>query len=281
MSITMPDAGDSASDDKLMPDEESDEESDDNMDAYRVSKRKSKGKLKKNDNRTRIGNRRVAHDVPNAPLEGIILESEDQRATWKIICGRKIVPERSLSKAIIKNSQTYIDILQDAKVLSMMDNAKRYWVRLVREFVCYLSHKIHEAGHEMYQKVKLRGHIFYFSPRVINSYYGIYNTEKPNPIQPEDGGGLDVKPLTISEKLMKGKGRTTEIEGGDSVKRVRIAELEGKIQALKKPVTPVVSTEKPDVGPSVVATSDGGSSEADHFINVEEGVNEDPTIEGA
>ncbi|GAA0160566.1 hypothetical protein LIER_43530 [Lithospermum erythrorhizon] len=140
-STTMPNVEDSVVDDKLMPDEESDEELDDNLEAYRVSKRKSKGKLKENDDKTRIGNKRVAHDMPNAPLEGIVLESED------------------------------------VGILSMMDSAKRYWVRLVREFVCYLSDKIEEAGHETYPKVKLKGHMFDFSPRVINSYYGISNSE--------------------------------------------------------------------------------------------------------
>ncbi|GAA0167855.1 hypothetical protein LIER_22698 [Lithospermum erythrorhizon] len=63
-SMTMPDAEDSAVDDKLM----SDGGSNDNLDAYRISKRKSKGKLKENDDRTGIGNRRVVHDVANAPL---------------------------------------------------------------------------------------------------------------------------------------------------------------------------------------------------------------------
>ncbi|GAA0186333.1 hypothetical protein LIER_33621 [Lithospermum erythrorhizon] len=251
-SMTMPDGEDSTDNDKIMSNEGSDRESDDNLYAYRISKRKSKGNLKENDDRTRIENRRVVHDVADAPLEGIVLDFED------------------------------------TGILSMMDNAKRYWVRLVREFVCCLSDKIDEDGHEAYQKVKLRGHTFDFNPRVTNSYYGISNSEmaastlslrylvlhkaplsclvlgsnntnvshlmekvlyvlgsdeqlnigqvifdqvidhakshstlkpigfscmicdillaqKPDLLQPEDGVGIDVTPLMISEKLMKGK----------------------------------------------------------------------------
>ncbi|GAA0164155.1 hypothetical protein LIER_19860 [Lithospermum erythrorhizon] len=374
----MPDVEDSVTDDILMPDKESN----DNLNAYRVSKRKSQDKLKENDDKTRIENRRVAHDVVDVPLEGIVLESEVQRARWNIVCGRKIEPERSLSEATIKNAQTYIDIMQDVGILPMMDNAKRYWVRLVREFVCCLSDKIDEAGHETYQKVKLREHMFDFSPRVINSYYGISNSEvngyflkqayiirelngnttkiwpaditqlvastlslrysvlhkaalsclvpgsnntnvsyimgkvlyvlgsneklnigqvifdqiidhakshstlkpigifsmiygillaqKPDLLQPEHGVGVDV----FEEKQQRLK---EEIQS----KEARIIELEGKIRALKIPVPLVVTTEQTAAGPSVIATSGRGSFDADHFMDVEEGVDEDHAVEGA
>ncbi|GAA0184201.1 hypothetical protein LIER_31489 [Lithospermum erythrorhizon] len=79
--MTMPDAEDSTTDDKLMFDEGSDGQSDENLDAYRIFKRKS-------------------HDVADVNLEGIVLDFEVQRVRCNIICGRKILPKRSYQRKL-------------------------------------------------------------------------------------------------------------------------------------------------------------------------------------
>ncbi|GAA0149900.1 hypothetical protein LIER_08957 [Lithospermum erythrorhizon] len=57
---------------RIVPRDNSSSEAEDDLGTLRISKRESKGKLQENDDRTRIGNKRVAHNVKDAPLEGVV-----------------------------------------------------------------------------------------------------------------------------------------------------------------------------------------------------------------
>ncbi|GAA0179159.1 hypothetical protein LIER_42204 [Lithospermum erythrorhizon] len=82
----------------------------------------SKSKMKINDNRNRINNRRIAKDVEDVPTDGVEFCFEEHE---------------------------------------------------VREFVCNVSEEIVDPASFMFHKAKLRGHVFRFSPALINKHYGI------------------------------------------------------------------------------------------------------------
>ncbi|GAA0176026.1 hypothetical protein LIER_29093 [Lithospermum erythrorhizon] len=226
-------------------------------DVAEILKQRSKEKLKKNDNRNKVYNRRIAKDVPNVPIEGVDFNSEEHEARWKFICASNILPEKYLFE-ITYNNQTYIAILEDAS--------------------------------PMLHQVKLRGHIFNFRPELINNHYGKTNdritgatlkladimgylliNQYREVLKVEDGLGEDAKSLTISDKLMIVKHvvdvslnaaeQTEVVPKGEvvamlinafeeeqqrleveiQVKKVKVTELQAKIQSLKAIVPPAVN----------------------------------------
>ncbi|GAA0151914.1 hypothetical protein LIER_37382 [Lithospermum erythrorhizon] len=140
----------------------------------KVLRERSKNKLKVNDNRNRINNRRIARNVKDFSTEGMDFYSKEHRARWKFGCARNIRLERFLYE-ITYNNQTYIDILQDARLLGILTEIGVYWPQLLRKFVCNLSEEIVDPASSMSHKVKLQGHIFSFSPALINKHYGMNN----------------------------------------------------------------------------------------------------------
>ncbi|GAA0165516.1 hypothetical protein LIER_20901 [Lithospermum erythrorhizon] len=104
--------------------------------AASLARRKSKGKLKVNDDRNRINNRRIAKGV------------EDMN----------ILLERYLSK--------------ESRMQAIGGDIGPYWPSIVREFICNLSEDVTDPYSPMFHKVKLRGQVFEFSPVMINRHYG-------------------------------------------------------------------------------------------------------------
>ncbi|GAA0166653.1 hypothetical protein LIER_40230 [Lithospermum erythrorhizon] len=111
-----------------MDDNESEEEN-----VAKVLKERSKKKLKVNDNRNRINNRRIAKDVDDVPTEGVEFCSEEHKARWKLVCVMNILPERILFD-VTYNNQTYINILQDVGLLGTLSEIGPYWPQMVREY---------------------------------------------------------------------------------------------------------------------------------------------------
>ncbi|GAA0145568.1 hypothetical protein LIER_05738 [Lithospermum erythrorhizon] len=85
-------------------------------------------------------------------------EAEDDPSTLRI--------SKRESKGKLQEND---DRTRIAGIVELMDCAKRFWVRIVREFVYCLHDNIDDPSHEAYQKLTLRGHSFTFSPSVINS----------------------------------------------------------------------------------------------------------------
>ncbi|GAA0155192.1 hypothetical protein LIER_12974 [Lithospermum erythrorhizon] len=143
----------------------------DGKDAARAARRRSKGKLKVNDDKNRINNRRIARDVEDVLIEGIDFSGGENEARWKFVCARNILPERFLSEATIKN-QTYMDIMEEPGMLAIMGDIGPHWLSLVREFICNLSEDIADPSRPVFHKVKMKGFVFDFSPLLINRHYG-------------------------------------------------------------------------------------------------------------
>ncbi|GAA0151492.1 hypothetical protein LIER_10201 [Lithospermum erythrorhizon] len=132
----------------------------------------------------------------------------------------------------------------------------------------------------MFHKVKLRGHVFKFNSTLINKHYGFrdegattatlklgdiieelngklaYNSAS-NYCKEEDGLGENAKPLTISDKLMKGKDvidvEFNAVDQPEPVPEIEAAELKAKIDALKSRVPPAVNASA--MNPEPVATT--------------------------
>ncbi|GAA0142302.1 hypothetical protein LIER_03234 [Lithospermum erythrorhizon] len=111
--------------------------------------------MKVNHNRNIINNSLIAKYVQDVPIEGVDFCSEEHEGKRKFMCARNILPERFLSE-VTYNNQTYIYILQDARLLGIQYEIGPYWPQLVREFVSNLSEEIADPTNSMFLKVKLR-----------------------------------------------------------------------------------------------------------------------------
>ncbi|GAA0161819.1 hypothetical protein LIER_18050 [Lithospermum erythrorhizon] len=101
-------------------------------DAACIARRKSKGKMKINGDRNRINNRMIAKGIEEMSTEGVDFNSEENEARWNSVCARNIHPERYLSEATMKN-QTYMDIIEESRMLVISDETGPHWPSMVRE----------------------------------------------------------------------------------------------------------------------------------------------------
>ncbi|GAA0149371.1 hypothetical protein LIER_08564 [Lithospermum erythrorhizon] len=188
-------------------------------------KLRAKGKLRVNESRYRINNRRIVKDVEEISTNGVDFCGEEHEARWKFVSVRNILPERHLSE-VTYNNQAYIDILQEGGLLGIMSDIGPHWPKLVREFICNLSEEITDPASPMFHKdavcnggkmLNAEKIIFYqivdhvetgakLKPIGFRSLIcSLLITQYPNVLKKVDGLGEDAKPLTISDKLMKEK----------------------------------------------------------------------------
>ncbi|GAA0163826.1 hypothetical protein LIER_39667 [Lithospermum erythrorhizon] len=139
-----------------------------------VTIEKDDGKLKINDTRKRVNNKRIPKNVAPVSTVGIALNSKDEEAKWKFIYNRKLAPERVLSD-VTKRNMVIMNIIKEVGILSVVDNVGPYWPKLVREFICNLPRDVDDSESNNYQKVTLRNFVFNFSPDLINKAYGRTN----------------------------------------------------------------------------------------------------------
>ncbi|GAA0142525.1 hypothetical protein LIER_03406 [Lithospermum erythrorhizon] len=81
-------------------------------------RRKSKGKLKVNDDSNRINNGRIAKGAEDMSTEGVQFSSEENEARCNFVCARNILLKKYLSEATMKN-QIYMDILEESGMLEI------------------------------------------------------------------------------------------------------------------------------------------------------------------
>ncbi|GAA0159450.1 hypothetical protein LIER_16220 [Lithospermum erythrorhizon] len=55
-------------------------------------RRKAKGKLRMNENRTSVGNKRVPKNVDAVPAVNVALNSEEEHAKWRFVPNRRVMP---------------------------------------------------------------------------------------------------------------------------------------------------------------------------------------------
>ncbi|GAA0173242.1 hypothetical protein LIER_26899 [Lithospermum erythrorhizon] len=240
-----------------------------------------------NEKERRRKGKRAADDKEEIPTDGVDFYGEEHEARWKFVCARNILSERYLSE-ITYNNQTYIDILQEGGLLAIMSDIGPHWPQLVREFICSLPEEITDPASPIFHKVvdhaktgaKLKPIGF---PSLICSLLIIQHRTV---LRKEHGIGEDAKPLTISDKLMKGKHvidmelnaayQTEPVPEGEAVllkvyeeellrveaeiqaKTVLASELKAKINAMRSRVPPTVNATADN--PEPVATGNRTST---------------------
>ncbi|GAA0170227.1 hypothetical protein LIER_24533 [Lithospermum erythrorhizon] len=107
-------------------------------------------KVKNDDTRTRVNNKRIPKNVAPLSTVGIALNSKDEESKWKFIYNRRLAPKRVLSDVTKRNM-------------------------LVREFICNLPRDVDDPKSNNYHKITLRNFVFNFFPDLINTIYGRTN----------------------------------------------------------------------------------------------------------
>ncbi|GAA0167542.1 hypothetical protein LIER_40400 [Lithospermum erythrorhizon] len=127
---------------------------------------RSKDKLKINDSRNRINNKRIAKDVKEIPTDGVDFCSKEHETRWKFVCARNILPEREFVSNLFEEIKDPASLMfhkaANSNLVPTSNNTN------ISEALACLSLNIH-----MFRRKKK-----------------------------EDGLGEDAKPLTISDKLV-------------------------------------------------------------------------------
>ncbi|GAA0170848.1 hypothetical protein LIER_25022 [Lithospermum erythrorhizon] len=92
-----------------------------------IRRRKAKGKLKINENRIRVGNKRIPKNVAAVSTENVAVNSEEEEAKWRFVAIKKIVAEKMLSEVTKKNADI-MRILEGTGPPSTLANS--YLIRL-------------------------------------------------------------------------------------------------------------------------------------------------------
>ncbi|GAA0169173.1 hypothetical protein LIER_23716 [Lithospermum erythrorhizon] len=71
-------------------DDQSDSDHED-VETVMSRRRKAKGKLKINENRTRVGNKRISKNIIDVLLENVALNIDEENAKWKFVADQRIV----------------------------------------------------------------------------------------------------------------------------------------------------------------------------------------------
>ncbi|GAA0147627.1 hypothetical protein LIER_07282 [Lithospermum erythrorhizon] len=111
-------------------DEETQDFEEENVTAIMEKRRKAKGKLRMNENRARIGNRRIPKNVAAVSTVNVSLNTKEEQARWRFVANRRIVVEKMLSKVTQKNPNI-MSILEEAGVMPTVEVAGQYYPTLV------------------------------------------------------------------------------------------------------------------------------------------------------
>ncbi|GAA0151307.1 hypothetical protein LIER_10052 [Lithospermum erythrorhizon] len=94
-------------------------------------RRKVKGKLRMNENKTRIGNRRIPKNVAAIPTTNGSLNSIEQQARWKFVANRLIAAEKLMSKVPFAEEEPE-KTFRMGTILE--ENHKEDLIRLIRKY---------------------------------------------------------------------------------------------------------------------------------------------------
>ncbi|GAA0139876.1 hypothetical protein LIER_01337 [Lithospermum erythrorhizon] len=139
-----------------------------------LKKRRKAGKLKINETRTRVNNKRIPKNVASVSTIGIALNSKAEEPKWRFVNNRRLSLERVLLD-VTKRNVVIMNILKEAGILSVIDNVGLYWLKLIREFICNLTRDVNDPESNNYYKVTLRNYMFNCSLDLINEHYGRTN----------------------------------------------------------------------------------------------------------
>ncbi|GAA0167472.1 hypothetical protein LIER_22399 [Lithospermum erythrorhizon] len=162
--------------------EEAQESDEEDVVAVISRRRKATGKLKLNENRTQVGNKRVPNNVAAVSTGNVVLNSEEEEAKWRFVANKRVAPKKILSEVIKKNSRI-IGILEGIGVIPIVDTVGPYYPKLVKEFVCNMAEDIDDPT----------------SP----NFQSILNYQKEDILTTEDVEGPGLGFITISPKLIQ------------------------------------------------------------------------------
>ncbi|GAA0152241.1 hypothetical protein LIER_10769 [Lithospermum erythrorhizon] len=204
-------------------DDQSEESDKDDVDAVMDKRRKTKGKLRMKENRTRIGNRRIPRNVAAVPTTNVSLNSKEEQAKWKFVVNRCIVAEKLLTKVTQKNPNI-MSILEKVGVMPTVEAAGPYYPKLVREFICNMTediddivspnhHKVlymigigasFDLGRVIFDQTVQYAHVVLKPIAYPSILYSILLAQNEDILTKDDTEGLALGVITISPKLMEG-----------------------------------------------------------------------------
>ncbi|GAA0160645.1 hypothetical protein LIER_17153 [Lithospermum erythrorhizon] len=79
-------------------DEEAHESDEEDISGVITNRRKATSKLKLNENRTRVGNKRVSKNVDEVSTSNVALNSKEEHAKWMFVANRRVAAEKILFK---------------------------------------------------------------------------------------------------------------------------------------------------------------------------------------
>ncbi|GAA0162299.1 hypothetical protein LIER_18422 [Lithospermum erythrorhizon] len=114
-----------------------------------TKRRKATSKLKLNENRTRFGNKKVPKKMlrESSKLKrmkstaNVALNFEEEQAKWRFVAMRRVAAEKILSE-VTKKNENILGVLEGAGVMPIVEAARPYYLKLVKEFVCNMSEDI-------------------------------------------------------------------------------------------------------------------------------------------
>ncbi|GAA0159738.1 hypothetical protein LIER_16446 [Lithospermum erythrorhizon] len=183
-------------------------------------RRKDKSKLKLNENKTRVGNKRISKNVTKVSTANVALNFKEEEAKWKFVASRRIADERILFDVTKKNVDI-MGILEDVSVMSTVETIGPYDPYIVKEFICNMTDDVDDPESDNFQRGTLRNSTIDFSPDIINAYFGSVNGGRNR------GTHVVDIPLKATET---GRSSGSGNEGTAKILKDEIRHLEGVIQ---------------------------------------------------
>ncbi|GAA0145325.1 hypothetical protein LIER_05546 [Lithospermum erythrorhizon] len=202
-----------ASDSWKLIDEQPDS-NDEDIEAVMRKRRKAKGKLKIDENRTRVRNKRIPKNADVVSTTDVILSTNEEKVGWKFGARRRIDVERMLSEATKKNADI-MGILKSANVMPTVKIVGPYYPKLLKEFFFNMTIDIDDPESPKFQK-------------------GTHVTDIP--LRPIKGGGPSGEGQGKAMRII-----SNEIKYLDRVIQtnlVRKSELEARVRSLTEYVDP-------------------------------------------
>ncbi|GAA0168014.1 hypothetical protein LIER_22831 [Lithospermum erythrorhizon] len=107
--------------------EEAEQGSDDeDVSAIIIKRRKAKGKLKINENRSTAGNKRIPKNFIVVSTENVALNYEEEQPKWRFVASQRIAAELMLSKKTKKNANI-TSILEEVGVMPTVETGGPYY----------------------------------------------------------------------------------------------------------------------------------------------------------
>ncbi|GAA0176192.1 hypothetical protein LIER_29230 [Lithospermum erythrorhizon] len=91
-----------------------------------IKRRKAKGKVKINENRSRVGNKRIPKNFASISTKNMVLNFEEEEAKWKFVASRTIAAKRMISENTKKNDDI-MSILEDVGIMGTVEIVGPYY----------------------------------------------------------------------------------------------------------------------------------------------------------